>query len=1145
MRKRKISVVLLLILLVVLTSVFVACNPTGTANPNPEPTPIPTPGPDNPDLNGGTPIDSRLAWNMLKNAAFAAVSQESDSRYINVDTSFILGYAKDGSENVFVMRVAVAMNLAPQSTKAQVQDQFLVELRQFGASEIKDAQDNEAINNLVKNDGGELLAGFYFYEGKLVADVRGIKNAAGETGESVHVVWTDNLDIANFAKKLHGVFKQLNITDLLFNELLGYNIGDLIDSIINADLGILDMTVEDLIVTLLFSGSFSSIKDNGNGSQTLLIPCDLSFVASLLPLLQGLISEDIIGLVNKVLGLDLGKLGALTGMAIYIQADIQDGVLDGVDTSIDVNFNSNASEAVKDRYGDFQSSVGIKLGYIDAKFVGAPTLDVVGILKNRIYDKKQNISFYDHIAQSTNKYSILTFEGDVTLSIDTSKQTVSISNVMDSFGTLFTNILKTNLGEDMYKALLPLFAMDLNFDKTENSIAVKIRAEINTKDASKTRIALELRGSEGATRLGVYYTGRDEAVYIDASGVLGNKNTKLKVEDINVNELLDGLMDKLFDTIIKAVNGNTNTEEQYNKLAANGAIIKQHTGMVAAEDDSNEIGDTMGLIMAIVDNITVGMDGNIFNINTIHLDIAQNILDYIFGLIFVGDLEGGKVPVTNATLTYKDLGFGKDKSLSIAVDLGKSEQNPLVKLGAGVKLKFGTISDPSGFADLFENIYSEHYLPITKDGALNAEILHVNLQTGLDINIEALSGELAQLQVNLKDLALGDTTFDVLLDILFKLGSIRGGLVADIQADIDLTSGFNEAALLKSTAKIKLLPKDASGNIDYNNEVLAIYLQEGKLYINAQMLCIGVDKIMIDLQRLSMMGVEMDAPSADDEALATADGTADEDITQATSTDRIIALIGGMIQGINLGKNSIEIAFVSNLLQALIDGLNIDGIDIIVNDAGVEGGIKIELVDGLNLSELKLGIYMSIGDHVNFEIGLNGFEAGLGESNTNYLDLETQYSKDDFVDLFANPFVSFDGVFGLNLSVEQGTTTIDFGRKGTHWLDGDGITYKSIEQYPVPSGYKGLLYYFDDEADKFMPAFSDTISVGFDQKGTFEYKLKMSGRLDLASVMSYLLGDENVDTQNRRSELLIELTGKKFSEPEKVLLGLYYTGKRL
>ena len=39
--------------------------------------------------------------------------------------------------------------------------------------------------------------------------------------------------------------------------------------------------------------------------------------------------------------------------------------------------------------------------------------------------------------------------------------------------------------------------------------------------------------------------------------MLGNKNTKLKVEDINVNELLDGLMDKLFDTIIKAVNGNT------------------------------------------------------------------------------------------------------------------------------------------------------------------------------------------------------------------------------------------------------------------------------------------------------------------------------------------------------------------------------------------------------------------------------------------------------------------------------------------------------------------------------------------------------------------------------------------------------------
>ena len=52
-------------------------------------------------------------------------------------------------------------------------------------------------------------------------------------------------------------------------------------------------------------------------------------------------------------------------------------------------------------------------------------------------------------------------------------------------------------------------------------------------------------------------------------------------------------------------------------------------------------------------------------------------------------------------------------------------------------------------------------------------------------------------------------------------------------------------------------------------------------------------------------------------------------------------------------------------------------------------------------------------------------------------------------------------------------------------------------------------------------------------------------------MLNYLLGYEDIDTKNRRSEVLIELTGKKIWDgnsagvEETLLLGLYYTGKTL
>ncbi|MDE6302967.1 MAG: hypothetical protein K2M36_05220, partial [Clostridia bacterium] len=611
MRKRRLSVVLLLILVVVLTSVLVACN-NNVPDPSHQPEEIKPPQPV--ETDGVKVIGSQTAWKELKTAAMAATAQGKDSRFVYLDTAVVLGYSKDSAESLFVLRVATSVDLRAEDVKDE--SEILVELRELSSADTKgkNISGDEALE-LVKQEKGKLLVGMYYYEDKLVTDLRGIKK--GTDGAAVHAVYTNNIDMENFAAKLSGVVNKLNISDLIFNQLFGYDIGSLLNGLIGMDIA--SISVEDLIVNIILGGSNSKKIDNGNGSSTLVIPCDLSIVATILPLLESLVAEnDIINLINDVLGLDINKvLASLAGLALYIEADIQNDILQGVTADIDVNFNLQNTENAKSKFDNFASEIGIKFGYAATDIVGTPDLNVVQTLKNRTYSEAtEDVSFYDYIDTVAQEYSILTFEGSLALKIDTHKQTVTINDVLGSFGTLFTNIFENNLDKKLYNSLSALFGKDFSFDDTNNQILLSIRANINTKNAEETRIAVELRGSDDSTRLGIYYDGKTEALYADASGMFGDDNTKLKMDGLNLNALLDGLMDQLCDTIINAINGDKSGKAaaEYEKLLTSGVIVKTQSGLAAAD---GEIADTMGLVMAILDNIDFNMNGDIFNITSI------------------------------------------------------------------------------------------------------------------------------------------------------------------------------------------------------------------------------------------------------------------------------------------------------------------------------------------------------------------------------------------------------------------------------------------------------------------------------------------------------------------------------------------------
>lgn len=481
MRMRKLSLVLMLVLISVMLFGLVACNPkTGGDIDAPV---IPTPSPDNPDIDNATYIGAQDFWNAFKAAALNEAGAEKDKRYIRVDTAFVMGFSKDSSDSLVVARFAGNIDTLDDSNS-----EILVEFRKLATEINGRTVDQDTICTMAKKGEGTLLFGAYYYEGKLVADMRGIKK-----GDGVHVVYTDTIDMTKFVSRFKDALEQLDLSSVLYDTLMGYDIGGLVNSLIKIDIA--HLTVEQLLVNVLFGASKGTCVDYGNGHQVLRMPCDLGLIVSIIPLVQGLIPENIIGLVKDVLGLDLGKLGALAGMALYVEADIMNGALQGTTFDIDVNLNSYGVEGVEEKYGTFQSEFGIKLGYAKADFAGAPDLDLVGseekpgLLKNR--NEKNTArqdgekSLYDAVNESAEKYSFLTLDGAITLTLNFNEKKVSIDNVIGSFGTLISNLLTKNLDPAMLEALKPLFAKEIDFASGTVKLTIKLQADINTRDAKR------------------------------------------------------------------------------------------------------------------------------------------------------------------------------------------------------------------------------------------------------------------------------------------------------------------------------------------------------------------------------------------------------------------------------------------------------------------------------------------------------------------------------------------------------------------------------------------------------------------------------------------------------------------------------------
>ena len=289
MRMRKLSLVLLLVLIITMIFGMVACDHAGGGNVDNPVIPTPTPDP-NDEPSNSEYIGPQDAWKLFKDAALLEAGAEKDKQYINVDTAFVLGFAKDSYESLIVARFAGKIDRVNDDNS-----QILVEFWKLGKDQIAGRTlDRQTITDMAKDGKGTMLFGAYYYNGKLVADMRGIKK-----GDGVHVVYTDTINMSTFVARFSDALEQLDLSSILYDTIMGYDIGGLVNSLIKIDIA--HLTVEELLVNVLFGSSKSTLVDYGNGRQVLRIPCDLGLIVTLIPFVQGLIPENIIGLVKVVL----------------------------------------------------------------------------------------------------------------------------------------------------------------------------------------------------------------------------------------------------------------------------------------------------------------------------------------------------------------------------------------------------------------------------------------------------------------------------------------------------------------------------------------------------------------------------------------------------------------------------------------------------------------------------------------------------------------------------------------------------------------------------------------------------------------------------------------------------------------------------
>lgn len=1044
MKKLKYAFLFVLVICLVGAS-LIACNPPEKSVPS---------IPENPGGSVGEDyevVKGQDAFGIIKNAAVNAGSASGDG-YINSQAVLFLDYVNDAEGNAYAVKMQFALDLY-----SDAESELLLELwRTDGRGTSAD--------NLT-----ELLVGFYYFDSTIVYDCTGIKQGA-------RAVKTDDLDLSALAEQMQGIFGDSGLADLIVNKLLGMDIAGII-------------SVED-VLTALFDTS--RLYNLGGGRQRLEIPFNIPSIISVVGglLMPGvLIPQDIADLIEEVLGLDLAIFGTIAkdSLAVYLNADIADGKLSGIELGLGVDFNKTDEESGETETSPFR----VKLGVSDIGTGERPDID------NAAYLAERGIA-----VDKLDEYSVLTLDMGLNLKVNLKQSSFTLGDLLDSFGTLFTGLL----GD----AALPAELLDkpINVGSGEYALAVTIKGGINMRDAAETNFVVDIKGTDGTLRARAAYIGADKAVYADLSGILGTG--KFKVENIDVNSMLAGLVDQLVqlvrdgiesldDSVPEGAEGIAQYEAVLGALDE-GRIVQAY----AADDNGAPIQDTMGLVMAIFDTIEVDMDGNIFNINGINAALTEEILNYLWGIIFTEPVfdesgapvfnedgtqatqpSGGRIPVIgDVNISYVNEGFALPKTITIGeivLGAGAEGTQPWAGITLGLSARFGSVDDEGAFNGIINDIRTDAdaYLPIDiSDGftvdALLAGIQSVGFGISLGLDVKG-NGELADITY--------DNLNDYLLNIGVALDNLDAALTLEIKGELtDLQSVINGGGIteLLGGANVYIAVKNAENG----TAALEIWLMKGVLYLRTSLIG-GAEgtAVKADIAEL-IAAAGTDAPEGEGASSEATGGAIDP-----------MALIAALIGGVNIageGGSLVNVYLASGLLATIMELMGVEGLEISLGGDGtgdITGGVSIELPAGLDLTELGLSIDLGIGDALGLGISLGGFNAVINDGE--YVPLPDE---DAYTDVLENPYVYIGMDAGIDATLYEGSISL-----------GEG--------------------------------FGDIVIGEGNLKA--QYVLNIRASLDLSPLVAYAFGDAVVSAGNR-TQLAVELLKKTADGGTKTMLAVYY-----
>lgn len=1000
MRKVKFAFLFVLVLCLA-AAVLVACNPTGGTGTDTPTIPV---TPDNPVTPGSSTVSGSDAWDMLIEAA--RESNTNTDPYVWSDAVINLGYAKNGTSYTYALKVRSDIDL-------------------------ENAANSQALLELWKVEDDvltEVVVGLYYYDSNLVFDCTGLKSGAT-------VVNTDHINLSAVVETIRGLVGDNSLAQFLLNHVL---------------------TMTDGIggvITGFLPGLFgqSRVTTREDGSQRIEMPIPLSDLLGgalsgllspgalddLLP--EGVDLDAIFGMVEDVLGIDLTLFEALQDMSLYLVADLTaadgEGVreLSGVSFNVGLDFDTYGT-SLEGTYGAQQTTISISVGGegIDNNNE-KPRLDVSSELAARGID-----------VDSVQEYSPLTFDLALSLNLGLNRGTVTPNELMGAFGTLFTSLIPDgSLDGDLAK----LLDTPINIEGVDRSLKLHLMGTINMFDNSGTSLLLELTGADEQkdVRARIAYVGADETAYVDLTGLIGAG--KFHVEGINLNDILGNAVEYLVGMVKAALYDAGLTDA--NKAAVNEFVAAAEelvsTGRVVnaygANSEGEPIQDVMGLIQAIIDNIDVDME-NIFNINSVQVTLTQAILDYIWSLVFTGNLEGAKIPIAgDVVLELTDNGFAstKDITLDLALATGAEDmQKVFASLGVGISVQFGSVIDQSYYQSALDGCSADRQNGnsirlATLEDFLDLDVAKMfsgveSIEIGMqaDVSVNAIAGDLADItysQANdfmVSVLASFEESFGAdgvltlraeLTDVAGLIGMLTEGTGVDVGAIVSSLNVYLELA--------------AKGASDDAEAPLRIWLVDGVLYLDTSDSLLGGLSVQVDLKPFFADAFSVsEAVSAEEPTDGSGTGTS------ADLTAWLLALVGAA--DINLGDLYLDVAATAAISE-LLGLLGVDGLSVTVPGSDGESldlsaGISINFNDGLQLSGsdtsegLSASVSLGLGSNFGLDLTIGGINAVInGESN---IEVDPDV---DFVDFFNEPYVNVSLSLGLDTDLKANNISLGEG----------------------------------------------------------------------------------------------------------------------